>query len=220
MFGGNMGLAGRNIAIITSEMYEDMEVWHPYTRLIEEGANVAIVSMIDSPVEVLSLHGYPLRTDMDALEANTGEFSAAIIPGGMAPQMLRRSEAVLDLVRNLFFQGRVVAAIDQGILVLASAGDLLSGRAVTAIPPLAHEVERQSRDPLGIRWIDQDVVTDGNLITARGIAAVPNFTSEVIRAVQMTPMPTMMPGAPARAPATMGEAIPLGTPWLFPPRGL
>jgi|GEM_PF-3296865 len=219
MFGGNKSLAGRNIAIITSEMYEDMEVWHTYTRLIEEGANVAIVSMIASPVEVLSLHGYPLRTDMDALEANTGEFSAAIIPGGMAPHMLRRSEAVLDLVRNLFFQGRVVAAIDQGILVLASAGDLLRGRAVSAIPHLVQEVESQSRDPLGIRWIDQDVVADGNLITARSIASAPDFATEIIRAVQMTPMPMMMQGQ-ARVPATMGEAIPLGTPWLFPPGGI
>lgn len=219
MFGGNTGLAGRNIAIITSEMYEDMEVWYPYIRLIEEGANVAIVSMIDSPAEVLSLHNYPLRTDMDASEANTGEFSAAIIPGGMAPHMLRRSEAVLDLVRNLFFQGRVVAAIDQGILVLDSAGDILRGRAATTMPNLVQEVERQSRDPLGVRWMDQDVVTDGNLITARGIATVNNFTKEIIRAVQMTPSP-MMPGAQARVPATMGEAVPLGTPWLFPPRGL
>jgi protease I len=182
MMMNDMRLKGKKIAILTSEMYEDLELWYPYFRMMEEGADIEVVSMIDSPLEILSRHCYPLKTDKSAKEARPEDYDALIIPGGFAPEMLRRSEDVLRFVTAMFNQKKLVAAKCHGLLVLASAG-LLFGKKATAKNDLQQEIARQSRTDQGIRWQDQDVVVDGNLITSRTKWALPMFCKEIIGAL-------------------------------------
>jgi protease I len=96
--------------------------------------------------------------------------------------MLRRSEDVLRFVTAMFNQKKLVAAKCHGLLVLASAG-LLFGKKATAKNDLQQEIARQSRTDQGIRWQDQDVVVDGNLITSRTKWALPMFCKEIIGAL-------------------------------------
>jgi protease I len=182
MNSSDLKLKGKRIAILTSEMYEDLEFWYPYFRMVEEGAEATVVSMTDSPVEIMSRHCYPLKTDQSAKEANPDSFDALIIPGGYAPEMLRRNEDVLRFVQAIAQQNKLIAAKCHGILVLASAG-LLDGKKATAKQNLQEEIARQSRAPPKISWTDQDVVKDGNLITSRTKWALPAFCREIINAL-------------------------------------
>jgi len=175
----DLKLRGKKIAILTSEMYEDLEFWYPYFRLKEEGAEVEAVSMIESPLEVMGRHYYPLKTDKSAKEARADDYHGLIVPGGYAPDMLRRSEDVLDLVRAVHKSGRPIGALCQGSMVLAAAGVLTEKRASAKVT-VQHEIERSSRTPLGIKWQDQDLTVDGNLITARTKQALPQFSRAFI----------------------------------------
>jgi protease I len=173
-------LKGKRIAILTSDMYEDLELWYPYFRLKEEGAEVEVVSMIESPLEVMGRHYYPLKTHKSAREARAEDYHALIIPGGYAPDMLRRSEEVLDLVKAIYEAGRPVGALCQGSMVLAAAG-VLRGKKASAKAPVQHEIEKSSRVPQDIKWQDQDLTVDGNIITTRTKQALPEFSRALLQ---------------------------------------
>jgi protease I len=177
-----MKLKGKKIAILTSEMYEDLELWYPFFRMKEEGAETEFISMIESPIEVMGRHYYPLKTDKSAREAKPDDYDALIIPGGYAPDMLRRSEDVLQFTLAIFSAKKPVGALCQGSMVLASAG-VLKGMKATAKVHVQQEIERSSRVPQEIRWQDQDLVVDGNLITARTKQALPEFSRAFIKAL-------------------------------------
>lgn len=176
-----MKLIGKKIAILTSEMYEDLELWYPYFRMQEEGAEIEIVSMIESPLEILGRHHYLLKTDKSAKEARPEDYHALIIPGGYAPDLLRRSEDVILFTTRFSLQKRPIAAECQGLLVLAAAG-LLEGRKATAKANVQEEISRSSRFQK-VSWQDRDVVVDGNLITSRTKMALPNFCRELIKSL-------------------------------------
>jgi protease I len=175
-----MKLKGKKIAILTSEMYEDLELWYPYFRLQEEGAEIVIVSMLESPLEILGRHYYLLKTDKSAKEAKAEDYAALIIPGGYAPDLLRRNEDVLQFVSKFFGQKKPVGAECQGLLVLAAA-NLLEGRKATAKANVQEEIKKYSREK--VQWQDRDVVVDGNLITSRTKHALPTFSREFIKSL-------------------------------------
>lgn len=176
-----MKLKGKKIAILTSEMYEDLELWYPYFRMQEEGAEMEVISMIDSPLEILGRHHYILKTDKNAKEARPEDYSALIIPGGYAPDLLRRNEDILRFTMDFFRQNRPVAAECQGLLILAAA-NLLDGKKATAKTNVQEEIAKATRFQKVV-WQDQDVVVDGNLITSRTKMALPAFCREVIKAL-------------------------------------
>jgi protease I len=177
-----MKLKGKKIAILTSEMYEDLELWYPYFRMKEEGAEIEVVSMIESPLEVMGRHYYSLKTDKSIKEAKPDDYDALIIPGGYAPDMLRRNEDVLEFVRAIFEKNKTVAALCQGSMVLAAA-ELLKGKNVSAKELVQHEIEKSIRGPAEIKWQNQDMTVDKNLITARTKQALPEFSRAFIRAL-------------------------------------
>ncbi|HZD54729.1 MAG TPA: type 1 glutamine amidotransferase domain-containing protein, partial [Candidatus Aquicultoraceae bacterium] len=123
-----MDLSGKRIAVLAEDLYEDLELWYPVLRFREAGADVIIVGAGETSYS--SKHGYPARPDRNADEVTAADFDAVVVPGGYAPDRMRRHKAMVELVRDADRQGKVVAAICHGGWMLASA-DVLRGKKAT-----------------------------------------------------------------------------------------
>jgi protease I len=152
--------------------YQDLEVWYPALRLREEGADVIFLGT--DAKEYKGKFGYPLSVHDAVGNVKAANFDAVIVPGGWAPDFLRRYKAVLDFVRDMAALNRPVAAICHAGWVLASA-DILKGKTVTCFSAIKDDVVNA-----GARWVDQDVVVDMPLITARKPDDLPAFTAALI----------------------------------------
>src|SRR2546421_5958010 len=126
-----MKLEGKRIAILAENMYQEMELWVPYYRLREEGADVKVIGA-GGAKSYTSKHGYPVNVDAQAEQVKAVEFDAIIVPGGYAPDMMRRHAPMVTLVREAAQQGKVVAAICHAGWMLVSAGGL-HGREAAAV---------------------------------------------------------------------------------------
>jgi len=166
----------KKIAVLVEDMYQDQEVWYPYFRLKEAGFEVYAVGTGRAKA-YKSKHGYEIPEEMTAAQARQKAFDAVIIPGGFAPDRLRRYPAVLTLVRDCFEMGKVVAAICHAGWVLASAG-ILKGRRATSLSAIKDDVANA-----GATWVDEPVVRDGNLITSRTPDDLPFFCAAIIQAL-------------------------------------
>ncbi|MFN7976057.1 MAG: type 1 glutamine amidotransferase domain-containing protein [Acidobacteriota bacterium] len=170
-----MKLSGKTVAMLAENLYQEMEVWYPIYRMREEGAKVIVVGT-GSAASYTSKHGYPVKVDKPADDVNPRELDA-LIPGGYAPDILRRYPAVLSLVKAVFDAGKPVAAICHGGWVLASA-NVLRGRKATSFFAI-----RDDMTNAGASYQDVEVVVDGNLITSRTPDDLPAFCREIIRAL-------------------------------------
>ncbi|KQC13562.1 MAG: glutamine amidotransferase [Methanosaeta sp. SDB] len=175
-----MELRGKKVALLVAKDYEDTEFWYPYYRIVEAGAEVAVVGTADGDDVVASKHGYPAEIDLRADEAlvEVEEFDGVIVPGGWAPDRLRRCENTLELVRTLFDDGKVVASICHGAQVLISA-DIVRGKRMTSAPAIKDDMRNA-----GAVWIDDEVVVDGNVVSSRSPPDLPAFCREIIRAMR------------------------------------
>jgi protease I len=172
-----MELDDRKIAILAADDYEDTELLYPYYRMREAGAEVKLVGTASSADVVHSKHGYPVTIDLKANETNPDDFDAVIVPGGYAPDKLRRCTATLEFVSNLFRQKKVVAAICHAGWVLISAR-VLKGKRATSFSAIKDDMKNA-----GAEWVDEEVVVDGNLITSRHPDDLPAFCREIIKAL-------------------------------------
>ena len=172
-----MNLKGKRIAILAENLYQEMELWVPYYRMKEEGAEVKVVGA-GGARSYASKHGYPVTVDVQADTVTAVEFDAIIVPGGYAPDMMRRHEAMVKLVRDAAQQGKVVAAICHAGWMLASAG-VVRGKKVTSFFSIKDDMTNA-----GGQWSDSEVVVDGNLITSRKPDDVPQFTAAVIASLE------------------------------------
>ena len=171
-----MRLKGKRIAILAENLYQEMELWVPYYRFREEGAEVKVVGT--GAKSYTSKMGYPVNADVSAEEVNVADLDAVIIPGGYAPDMMRRSAAMVMLVRDAFQKGKVVAAICHAGWMLCSAG-VLKGKTATGFHSIKDDLVNA-----GARYVDQEVVVDGNLITSREPKDLPAFCREIIKALE------------------------------------
>jgi protease I len=171
-----MSLTGKRVAILAENNYQELELWYPLLRLREEGAEVKVIGT-GSAGTYTSKRGYPVTVDAAADEVEAADFDAVIVPGGYAPDLLRRYEAVLNLVRGAHQQGKVVAAICHAGWVLISAG-ILKGRQVTCVSAIKDDVINA-----GATYLDQEVVQDGNIITSRVPTDLPAFCRTIIAAL-------------------------------------
>ncbi len=167
-----MTLEGRRIAILAEDDYEDMELWYPLMRMREEGAEVLVVG--PKAQSYTSKHGYPVEVDVPLDEAKADDFHAVIIPGGYAPDRMRRHAALIAFVRDMHQQGKLVAAICHAPWVAISAG-LVRQRKVTSFISLKEDLVNAGAD-----WADEEVVVDRNLITSRSPDDLPAFCREII----------------------------------------
>ena len=172
-----MSLTGKCVAILAENNYQELELWYPLLRLREAGAEVKVIGT-GSAETYTSKHGYPVTADAAADEVKAADFDAIIVPGGYAPDLMRRYEAILTLVRDAHEQGKVVAAICHAGWVLVSAG-ILKGRTATCLSAIKDDVINA-----GATYLDQEVVRDGNLITSRVPTDLPAFCRTIIAALE------------------------------------
>jgi protease I len=171
-----MQLKGKRVAILAENLYQEMELWVPYYRLREEGAEVQVVGS-GGAKSYASKHGYPVQVDVQAEQVDAVEYDAVVIPGGFAPDLMRRSAAMVKVVRDAFQHGKVVAAICHAGWMPVSAG-ILKGKRATSFFSIKDDLVNA-----GATWVDEEVVVDGNLITSRKPDDLPAFCREIVRAL-------------------------------------
>src|SRR3990172_3388022 len=115
-----MRLKGKRVAILAENMYQEMELWVPYYRLQEEGPEVKVVGT--GAKSYTSKMGYSVSADVSAEEVTAAHFDGVILPGGYAPDMMRRSPAMVRLVKDAFLKGKVVAGARLAARVRCSGG--------------------------------------------------------------------------------------------------
>ena len=171
-----MSLKGKRIAILVEDFYQELELWYPLLRFRGAGAAVVVVGSGRSKMHT-GKYGYPVEVDKSAQEVSADQFDAVVIPGGYAPDHMRRYPAMVSLVRDAALAGKVVAAICHGGWMLASA-KVLTGKTVTSFFAIKDDLEHA-----GAAFVDVEVAVDGNLITSRQPEDLPAFCRAIIAAL-------------------------------------
>ena len=171
-----MRLAGKRVIALVEEDFEDLELWYPVLRLREEGAEVVVAGL--GAERYRGKHGLPAEPDANAEELDMADFDAILVVGGWAPDKLRRSEKVLELVRAADADGKLLGVICHGGWVPASAG-ILKGRTMTCTPGIKDDVMNA-----GAEYVDEPVVVDGNLVTARRPPDLPAYGAALVDALR------------------------------------
>ncbi len=172
-----MELNGKRAAVLVEQQYQEMEIWYPVYRLREAGCSVTLVGP-EAGQTYPSKLGYPAKSDKSIKDVSANDFDLVVIPGGFAPDFLRRNEAILRFVSTMAEQGKVVAAICHGPWVLCST-QALKGRKATCFFAIKDDVMNA-----GANYVDAEVVRDGNLITSRKPDDLPAFLQAIFQAVR------------------------------------
>jgi protease I len=170
-----MKLTGSTIAILVADGTEDLEYYVPMMRLQEEGATVLTAAMDLKPVE--GKNGLVIVPDtlIESLEA--GSLFALVIPGGWAPDKLRRYPVVTDLVRKMNAARKPIGIICHGGLLAISA-DIVKGHRATGSLGIRDDLVNA-----GAMWVDEPAFREGNLIWGRVVADIPDFCRELMAAL-------------------------------------
>jgi protease I len=166
-----------HIAVLTANLFEDVELWYPYYRLLEEGHRVDLVGC-EADQTFQGKQGTEVTTTAAAGSIDVSSLDAVVIPGGFSPDYMRRCEPMVDVVREVGKSGRPTAAICHGPWMLASA-DLIDGVDVTSFHSIKDDLVNA-----GGNWIDKEVVRDDNIITSRSPDDLPAFMREVVAALE------------------------------------
>jgi protease I len=170
-------LAGKKVAILAADGFEQVELTKPRAALDEAGATTIVVSIKPGTIQGMNHadKGDTVAVDRTLKEAKPEDFDALMIPGGlMNPDTLRSSEEALEFVRHFFREGKPVAAICHAPWVLIDAG-VIRGRTVTSWPAIKTDVRNA-----GAHWVDQEVVLDNGLVTSRKPDDIPAFNKKMI----------------------------------------
>jgi len=171
-------LQGKRIAILAEEDFEDSELMEPLRAMKDAGARVTIVGSGSHDTYHGKRGTAKIKADTTADKVNIEDFDAIIIPGGYAPDKMRLHQPMIDLVKRAFDSGKIVAAVCHGPQLLISA-DVVRGRRVTSWPSVAVDLKNA-----GANWVDEPVVKDGKLITARKPSDLPRFSKAIIDALR------------------------------------
>ena len=168
-------LAGTTVLFFAAPLYEDLELWYPKIRLEEEGVRTVVAGLGERSYQ--GKRGYPVTTDANVDDVRSASFDGLVIPGGYAPDILRRSPRVLELTREIFEAGKPVAFICHAGWVPISAG-IVRGKRGTSVGAIRDDLVNA-----GLVWEDSAVVVDGNLISSRTPADLPQFCKAIIAAL-------------------------------------
>ncbi|MBN1290867.1 MAG: type 1 glutamine amidotransferase [Candidatus Latescibacteria bacterium] len=171
-----MKLTGKKIALFVENLYDEREFWYSYYRMQEEGAEVVVIA--PKAYTYKSKTGMEATADKSINDVKASQFDALIIPGGFAPDFMRRTPKMVEFVKHMHEDGKVIGAICHAGWMLASAG-ILKGKKVTSFFAIKDDVVNA-----GAEWIDREVVRDGNIITSRKQDDLPAFCKTIIEALQ------------------------------------
>ncbi len=170
-----MRLQGKTIGYFVAEEVEDLEFWVPVMRLREEGAKVIVIGLTTETVH--GKHGLAMTPDVSIEEApHANELDGLVIPGGWAPDKLRRSAGVLQLIRDIHGQNKIIGTICHGGWVPISAG-ILKGRKATGSTGIKDDITNAG----GI-WINEAAFREGNMVWGRVVEDIPDFCRELVAA--------------------------------------
>lgn len=177
-----MRLRGQTIGVFIAEGFEDLEFWVPVMRLREEGAEVRIIGL--APAAVTGKHCLTAMPDVVSGAVASAELDGLVIPGGWAPDKLRRDPSVLRLVRECHNAGKIIGIICHAGWVAASAG-IVRGKRFTGSRGIKDDLENA-----GATWVDEPAFREGNLVWGRVVEDIPDFCRELVAALaeQARPM--------------------------------
>ena len=170
-----MGLTGKKIAILVAEGVEDLEYSVVAMRLQEEGAVVLTAGMDLKPIR--GKNGLPITPDTLIESVNPDEIFGLVLPGGWAPDKLRRYAAVKDLIAKVHAQGKIIGIICHGGLLAISAKILTGGHATGSLG-IKDDLENA-----GMKWLDKAAFREGNLVWGRVVVDIPAFNKELVAAL-------------------------------------
>ncbi len=160
---------------ISADNFEDTELLVPYYRLKEEGFDVDVASIRKGKIK--GKHGYEVEANKSLKEIDPSNYDLLVLPGGKAPEMIRKEREALDIASHFFKSNKPVAAICHGPQILISAG-LLKGRRATCYKSVAEEMKEA-----GALYEDKEVVVDGNLVTSRQPSDLPAFMRKMMKMI-------------------------------------
>jgi protease I len=171
-----MRLQGKTIGYFVAAEVEDLEFWVPLMRLQEEGARVIVIGL--SAQTVHGKHGLEMTPDVSIDEApSANELDGVVIPGGWAPDKLRRNQKLLQLVRDMDAQGKIIATICHGGWVPISAG-IMKGRKAVGSTGIKDDITNAG----GI-WTNEAAFREGHMVWGRVVADIPDFCRELVNAL-------------------------------------
>lgn len=165
-------LQGKTVGVFVAEGFEDLEFWVPLMRVREEGARALVIGLTRETVT--AKHCLTAAPDTVASEVQASELDALIIPGGWAPDKLRRSEDVLRITRDMHAAGKPIGVICHGGWVAASA-EIVQGMRVTGSKGIRDDMVHA-----GATWVDEPAVRSGNIVWGRVVEDIPDFLRELI----------------------------------------
>ncbi len=172
-----MKLKNKRIAFLVEEGFEDLEFWAVYMRLCEEGAHITVVAPKASVTYRSKSGGLSATSDAAADAIAASDVDAVVVPGGWAPDKLRRYESVKQLVRETYTRGKIVGMICHAGWVGVSAG-IVKGHRATGSIAIKDDLENA-----GATWVDAPAFRDGNIVWGRVVADIPDFNRELVSAI-------------------------------------
>ena len=162
----------KKIIALVSEDFEDLELWYPVLRLREEGCQVDFVAAEKGLYH--GKYGVPCEVNLTFLEVNDKDYDGILVPGGWAPDKLRRYPEVIKMVQNMHKDNKVIGQICHAGWVLASA-EILEGKTVTSTPGIKDDLTHA-----GAIWVDETSVVDGNIVSGRRPQDLPQYMKDYI----------------------------------------
>jgi protease I len=172
-----MRLKGKTIGILVGPGYEDLEFWVPFMRMQEEGANVTVIGAKARESYASKSGGLIARSQVSADQVDADQLDALLVPGGWAPDKLRRDPNVLRLVQQMHAQDKILGFICHAGWVAASAG-ICRGKRVTGSTGIRDDMQNA-----GAIWVDEPAFRDGNLVWGRVVEDIPDYCRELIKAL-------------------------------------
>jgi protease I len=191
-----MPLQNKTILFFAGPLYEDLELWYPKIRLEEEGARTVVAGTGETTYQ--GKRGYPLTVDTNVNDISSDQFDGLVIPGGYAPDIMRRSQKLLQLTREIYQAGKPVAFICHAGWVPISAG-IVRGKRGTSVGAIKDDLVNA-----GMIWEDSPVVVDGNLISSRTPADLPQFCKAIIAGLAESGVRSRASGGEGRARVKRG----------------
>ena len=172
-----MRLKGKTVGILVGPGYEDLEFWVPYMRMIEEGADIKVIGTKSGATYRSKSGGLTAESQVAAKDISADQLAALLVPGGWAPDKLRRDPTILALVREMNAQGKILGFICHAGWVAASAGICRNKRATGSIGI------KDDMENAGATWVDEPAFREGNLVWGRVVEDIPDYCRELIKAL-------------------------------------